>query len=126
MEITLTLRKNGGYKTSGLGSRLLFPVVTLTGRPMGILLFKKILKSCNSPSNLFLECLNRFLALLTLYQLIDLCFSSGYYYKKVVFFQHIFFRSHSFSSQSLLLSTTILNDTKVTYLTSRGIMIFTV
>ena len=33
-----------------------------------ILLFKKILKSCNFPSNLFFECLNRFLALLTLFQ----------------------------------------------------------
>ena len=62
IEITFTLGKNGGYNTSGLGGRL-FPVVRLPGWLMKISLFEKILKSCNSPSNLFLEYLNRFLAL---------------------------------------------------------------
>ena len=68
MEITFTLRKNGDHRTSGLGGKL-FPVVRQAGRPTKLIsLFKKILKSCNSSSNLFFECLNRFLALLTLYE----------------------------------------------------------
>ena len=34
MEITFTLRKHGGYRTSGLGSRS-FPVVRQAGRQVG-------------------------------------------------------------------------------------------
>ena len=66
-EITFTLRKNGGYRTSGLDSRP-FPMVRLAGwlagRQAGLptkISFKKILKLCNSPFNLYFECLNGFL-----------------------------------------------------------------
>ena len=79
-----------------------------SGRPTKILFLKKILKSCNLPSNLFFECLNRFLVLLCCTNRFMPSFSSGYYYK--VIFQPYFFRSHSFPGQSLLLSTTILHD----------------
>ena len=51
---TFTLRKNGGDRISSLGGRS-FPVVRQTGRSTKISLFKKILKLCNSSSNLFLD-----------------------------------------------------------------------
>ena len=63
-EITFILRKNGGYRTSSSGDKS-FPVVKQAGWQMKV---KKILKLCNSLSNLFFQCLNRFLALLMLYQ----------------------------------------------------------
>ena len=67
MEITFTLKKNRVYSTSGLGGRS-FPVVKLDDRQAGENLIKKNFKLCNLPFNLFFECLNRFLTLLTLYQ----------------------------------------------------------
>ena len=68
-----------------------------------ILLFKKILKLCNSPSNLFFECLNRFLALLSM----D---SFQRFLLQVCVLGTFFSGSHNFPWQSLLLSTTVLND----------------
>ena len=53
-EIIFNLRKNGGYRINGLGGRS-FPVVRHAGRLMEISLFKKILKLCNWPSDLFFE-----------------------------------------------------------------------
>ena len=103
MKITFTLRKNGGYMPSSLGSRS-FPV---DRQQTKFLLLKK---SCNLTSNQFFRYLNKFL---TLYIHTNRSMPS---FQAIIitrlFFGHIF-GSHSFPDQSLLLSTTILNDTSI-------------
>ena len=112
--------------TSGLGGRL-FPVVGQAGWLAGWLI-KSCIKSGNSPSNLFFKCLNRFLALLMLYQQIHVQFFKWLLLHITRLFLGAFFRSHSFPGQSLLLSTTVFNDsrtsTRFCYMASPSEIIF--